>query len=91
MNAHMILPADYDSSGKTKYPVIMKVYGGPYSQQVTLKLSNDFPDIMATNGFIHVMVDGRGTGFKGRKFLVSTSKNLGKVEVEDQISAARYY
>jgi dipeptidyl aminopeptidase/acylaminoacyl peptidase len=44
----------------------------------------------ANAGFIVVIVDGRGTGFKGRAYRACVSKQLGKLEVEDQIFAARY-
>jgi len=38
---------------------------------------------------IIVIVDGRGTALKGRKFRVSVAKQLGKLEAEDQIKAAQ--
>lgn len=36
-------------------------------------------------------LDGRGTGFKGRAFRALVTKQLGKLEAEDQVNAARYY
>jgi dipeptidyl aminopeptidase/acylaminoacyl peptidase len=65
------------------------VYGGPNSQLVKMKLSMDEADKMASNQFIHVTVDSRGTGFKGRKFKTTINKHLGKYEVQDQITAAK--
>jgi dipeptidyl aminopeptidase len=65
------------------------VYGGPNSQLVDMKLSMDEADRMAYYQFIHVTVDSRGTGFKGRKFKTIISKHLGKYEVKDQITAAK--
>ncbi len=44
---------------------------------------------MADAGIIAVYVDGRGTGFKGRKYRAAVSKNLGEVEAKDQIAAAK--
>lgn len=54
-----------------------------------MKLSMDEADKMASNQFIHVTVDSRGTGFKGRKFKTTINKHLGKYEVQDQITAAK--
>ena len=36
------------------------------------------------------MYDGRGTGFKGKKFKKITYGQLAKYETEDQISFAKY-
>lgn len=41
-------------------------YGGPTSQMVDQHYQSNFPHAMAAAGFIYVVVDGRGTGFKGR-------------------------
>ncbi|EGF80903.1 hypothetical protein BATDEDRAFT_34941 [Batrachochytrium dendrobatidis JAM81] len=90
MNVKMIVPPDFDPSGKTKYPVLMQVYGGPYSQMVNQKWNLDFMYHLPLIGFVSVIVDGRGTGFKGRKFRNAVSKQLGLHEVEDQIEAGRW-
>ncbi|MBW3519004.1 S9 family peptidase [Flavobacterium sp. NKUCC04_CG] len=91
MNAWILKPANFQSD--KKYPVLMYQYSGPGSQQVADKWwdSNDFWHAMLTqNDYIVVAVDGRGTGFKGAKFKKSTQNQLGKLEVEDQIIAAKY-
>jgi dipeptidyl aminopeptidase B len=97
MNAQMIVPANFDPSGKTKYPVLMNgtpyltpVYGGPNSQTVSQIHSVGFPNVIASFGFVHLIVDGRGTGFKGRKYRSAVSKKLGKYEIQDQIAGAKY-
>ncbi|KAJ3226629.1 hypothetical protein HK099_004510 [Clydaea vesicula] len=90
MNAKIIVPADFDPSGNIKYPVLMKVYGGPGSQTVNQVFGFGFMDSVANAGFVVLMVDGRGTGFKGRKFRTCVSKHLGKYEVDDQIAAAKW-
>ncbi len=41
-------------------------------------------------GYVVVMVDGRGTGFKGRKHRNMVKGNLGYWETKDQIAAAKY-
>ena len=45
---------------------------------------------VASAGFISISVDGRGTGFKGRGYRTAVSKRLGKLEVEDQVAAAKW-
>ncbi|KAJ3038694.1 hypothetical protein HK097_003092 [Rhizophlyctis rosea] len=90
MNARMLVPANFDPSGNTKYPVLMRVYGGPSSQTVSHQFGIDFMTAVASAGFISISVDGRGTGFKGREYRTGVSKRLGKLEVEDQITAAKW-
>jgi dipeptidyl-peptidase-4 len=91
LNAYMIKPADFDPA--KKYPVLMYVYGGPGSQNVTNSWggTRDFwHHHLAAEGYIVVCVDNRGTGARGRDFKHSTYANLGKIEVEDQIAGAKH-
>nr|KAJ3418982.1 hypothetical protein HK105_007562 [Polyrhizophydium stewartii] len=90
MNAKIIFPVNFDPSGRTKYPVLMQVYGGPGSQTVQQRFKMDFSSKMAALGFVVAQVDGRGTGFKGRAFRSSVAKHLGLHEVEDQVAAGRW-
>ncbi|ADV48245.1 Dipeptidyl-peptidase IV [Cellulophaga algicola DSM 14237] len=90
LNMWMIKPADFDAS--KKYPLFMFQYSGPGSQSVSNSWmgSNDYwYQLLASEGYVVVCVDGRGTGFKGRDFKKITQKELGKYEVEDQIAAAK--
>lgn len=91
LNAWIMKPKDFDES--KKYPLFMYQYSGPGSQQVADSWwdSNDFWHAFLTqHGYIVVAVDGRGTGFKGADFKKATQNQLGKLEVEDQIIAAKY-
>jgi len=87
----MIKPSNFDPT--KKYPVLMKVYGGPGNQQV---LNNWFGaeyfwyQMLASEGYLVVCVDGRGTGGRGQAFKKMTYANLGKLELEDQIATAKY-
>jgi dipeptidyl-peptidase-4 len=92
LNAWMIKPKDFDAN--KKYPVFMYQYSGPGSQQV----NNDWNGaddywfmMLSQQGYIVACVDGRGTGFKGADFKKCTQKELGKLEVEDQIDAAKVF
>lgn len=92
LNAVEILPNDFDPNLKHHYPVFFYTYGGPNSQQVIKRFSVGFNEIIASQlGAIVVVVDGRGTGFKGREFRSLVRDNLGDYEARDQISAAEYY
>ena len=91
LNSFMILPPDFDST--KSYPMLMHVYGGPGSQQVTKRFFSGqraWYYFLASEGFIVACVDNRGTGGKGAKFKKQIYKQLGKLETEDQISAAKY-
>ncbi|APG61060.1 S9 family peptidase [Christiangramia salexigens] len=90
LNMWMIKPSDFDENNK--YPLLMFQYSGPGSQSVSNSYfgTNDYwYQLLANKGYIIVCVDGRGTGFKGADFKKVTYKELGKYEVEDQISAAQ--
>lgn len=88
LNAYIIKPLDFDP--QKKYPVLMTQYSGPGSQQVADSFSLGWENVMVANGYIVVCCDGRGTGYMGEKFKKQTYGNLGALEVEDQISFARY-
>ncbi|KAB5580215.1 dipeptidyl peptidase IV N-terminal region-domain-containing protein [Coniochaeta sp. 2T2.1] len=83
-------PPHFDE--KKKYPVLFHQYSGPVSQQVTKKFNIDFQSYIAANlGYICVTVDGRGTGFIGRKNRVLIRGDLGHWESHDQIAAAKQW
>ena len=90
LNMWMIKPANFDAN-KT-YPLFMHQYSGPGSQQVANRWNsaNDYwYQMLAQQGYIVACVDGRGTGFKGAGFKKVTQNELGKYEIEDQISVAK--
>ena len=90
LNMYMIKPKDFDPS--KKYPMLMYQYSGPGSQNVANKwnATNDYwHQMLVSEGYILVCVDGRGTGYKGSAFKKVTYLNLVKYETEDQIAAAK--
>lgn len=90
LNMWMIKPRDFDPN--KQYPLFMYQYSGPGSQQVANRFlgANDYWfQMLAQQGYIIACVDGRGTGYKGSNFKKITQKELGKLEVEDQIQAAK--
>ena len=92
LNAWMIKPKHFDAN--KKYPVLMYVYGGPGSQEVSNSFSRsmDFAwyQMLAQKGYIVVCVDNRGTSGRGDAFKKCVYKQMGKYESEDQIAAAKY-
>lgn len=91
LNGWMIKPKNFDAT--KKYPVFMTVYGGPGINTVndTWEGGNYFwEQMMSENGYIIVSVDNRGTGYRGEQFKKCTYLNLGKLESDDQIEAAKY-
>ena len=88
LNYYIQLPFGFDKS--KKYPVLLTQYSGPGSQSVRNRWSLDWEDALPHDGYIVACCDGRGTGFRGEAFKKCTYADLGRKEVEDQLSFARY-
>lgn len=90
LNMIEILPPNIDTSGRKKYPLLIQVYGGPYSQMVSNAFKRDWHSFLACEQkYVIVRIDGRGTGFKGRALRNPIRDDLGHWEVEDQLALAR--
>lgn len=73
-----------------QYPLIVYVYGGPGSQMVDDRWSVGWGDYLATSrNIVYASIDGRGTGFQSDEYLFKVYRNLGSVEMEDQIAVTR--
>ena len=71
-----------------RYPVLLKVYGGPHV--VTVEAGRDayvLDQWYADAGFIVVRVDGRGTPHRGRAWERAILRDLITVPLDDQIAA----
>ena len=88
LNGYMIKPVGFDKS--MQYPVLMSQYSGPGSQEVLDRWQMNWEQYLASNGYLIVCVDGRGTGARGEEFLKTTYLKLGRYESDDQIETARY-
>lgn len=90
LNAYIIKPKDFDPN--KEYPLFMYVYGGPESQNVTdaFGYRDAWFQMLTQKGYIIACVDNRGTDGRGEKFRKATYLQLGKLETEDQIEAAKY-
>ncbi|XP_069838918.1 dipeptidyl peptidase 4-like isoform X2 [Dendropsophus ebraccatus] len=86
----LTLPPHFDKS--KKYPLLIDVYGGPCSQKVDQYFRLNWATYLAsTEKVIVASFDGRGSGYQGDKLLHQLYRQLGTVEVEDQIFAASHF
>ncbi|RSK42659.1 S9 family peptidase [Hymenobacter perfusus] len=91
LNGQMLKPVGFDAT--KKHPVLMHVYGGPGSQTNADSWGGTnylWHQMLAENGYLVVIVDGRGTGARGAAFKKVTYANLGKLETIDQGEGAKY-
>lgn len=87
----MIRPSNFDPS--KKYPVLVYVYGGPHAQMVTnswLAGANLWMHWLANQGYIVFTLDNRGSGERGFEFESQIHRQLGTVEMEDQLTGVAY-
>ncbi|HCM46462.1 MAG TPA: S9 family peptidase [Colwellia sp.] len=74
-----------------KYPVIVRVYGGPHAQLVTNSWKGaDITQYMLQQGYIVYQLDNRGSNYRGTAFEFPIYETLGQVEVTDQITGVKY-
>lgn len=91
LNGYMLRPAKLEA-GK-QYPVLMFQYSGPGSNQVENAWGGGnyaWHQMLTQQGYVIAVVDGRGTGKRGRDFKHVTYGQLGKLEALDQIETAKY-
>ncbi len=87
----LIKPSDFDPS--KKYPVFFYVYGGPHSQLVNdswLGAAGLFQNYMAQQGYVVFTMDNRGTANRGLDFEQAIFRNLGTIEIADQMKGVEY-
>jgi len=79
--------------GPGPYPLICSVYGGPHVQRVSkswCQCADMRVQRLCSMGFAVVKCDNRGSSRRGLEFEAAVKKNLGRVEVLDQVTAVRY-
>ena len=84
-------PIPFDST--KKYPVIVYQYNGP-NVQLIFNSWNGGGDYwfqyMADNGYVVFSVDGRGSANRGLAFEQATFRQLGTIELQDQMAGVAY-
>lgn len=91
LNTRTILPANFDEN--KVYPALVYVYNGPGVQLIQnawLANASLWMHYLANQGYIVYTVDGRGSAHRGRKFEQATFRNLGFVEMDDQIKGVDF-
>jgi dipeptidyl-peptidase-4 len=87
----LIKPSSFDST-KT-YPVLVYVYGGPHAQLVTNSWLNGaslWMHWMAEQGYLVFTLDNRGSAHRGFDFESCIHRQLGTLEIEDQMAGVDY-
>lgn len=81
-------PTNFDQN--KKYPVVMSIYGGPNAGTVTDTWKGTGNQWWAKEGIIQIAVDHRASGQFGKAGVALMHRNLGKWEMKDYITAARW-
>lgn len=87
----LIKPYNYDAT--KKYPVIIYVYGGPHAQMITnswLAGAGIWLNYLASKGYIVWTLDNRGSANRGFEFESAIFRNIGTIEIEDQMQGVEY-
>jgi len=87
----LIYPTNFDPA--KKYPTIVYLYNGPHVQLITDNYpasGNLWYEYMAQRGYVIFTMDGRGSGNRGQKFEQATFRQLGTVEMNDQLVGVNY-
>ena len=82
----MVMPVDFDAN--KKYPTVVYVYGGPHAHNVDARWhwsSRSWETYMAQRGYLLFILDNRGSENRGRDFEQATFRQLGQVEMQDQM------
>ena len=92
LNCRMIKPANFDST--KSYPTLVYVYNGPGVQLInntSLASASLWMHYLANEyNYIVFTVDGRGSENRGREFEQAMFRNLGEVEMKDQITGVEH-
>ena len=87
----MVKPVDFDPN--KKYPTVVYVYGGPHAHNVDARWhwsSRSWETYMAQKGYLLFILDNRGSEHRGKDFEQTTFRQLGQVEMQDQMTGVEY-
>lgn len=91
LHYRLYLPPNMDPN--KRYPVIVYLYNGPHLQLVTNNWNgggNLWYHYMAQKGYAVFLLDGRGSLNRGRDFENSVHRQLGTLEMEDQLTGVNW-
>ena len=84
-------PIDFDP--KKKYPAIVYLYNGPHAQMIRnswMGGANLWYQYLAQRGYVVFTVDGRGSANRGFEFESAIFRNLGELEMNDQLNGLKW-
>jgi len=87
----LVLPTGFDET--KKYPTVVYVYGGPHAHNVDAGWhwrSRSWETYMAQRGYVLFILDNRGSENRGRDFEQATFRQLGQVEMQDQMRGVEF-
>ena len=87
----MVKPHDFNP--QKKYPTVVYVYGGPHAHNVEASwhwYSRTWETYMAQKGYVLFILDNRGSENRGRDFEQATFRQLGQIEMQDQMKGVEY-
>ncbi len=87
----MVKPYNFDAT--KKYPTVVYVYGGPHAHNVEAAwhwYSRSWETYMAQKGYILFILDNRGSEYRGRDFEQATFRQLGQIEMQDQMKGVEF-
>lgn len=93
LNGRIFYPPGFSARAKgRRWPGLIYTYGGPHGHSVGNRWHRMEPwhTFFAQHGFVVLLVDGRGTDFRGKRFESSLWRKFGVVDVADVAAAARW-
>ena len=87
----MVKPVGFDPS--KRYPTVIYVYGGPHARNVEASwhyMSRGWETYMAQKGYLLFILDNRGSKDRGLAFEQATFRQLGQIEMADQMKGVEY-
>ena len=87
----MVKPHRFDP--RKRYPTVVYVYGGPHAHNVEASWhwqSRSWETYMAQKGYIVFILDNRGSENRGLAFEQATFRQLGQIEMQDQMRGVDY-
>jgi dipeptidyl-peptidase-4 len=90
LQARMVKPPDFDPH--KKYPVIVKVYGGPEVQRVRNQwgVTSLEDQLFAEHGYLLWILDNRGSWGRGHAWESTIFEHMGRQELKDQLVGVDY-
>jgi dipeptidyl-peptidase 4 len=92
LHAALYQPPDAEPATHVPLPCVVWVYGGPHAQYVKRAWDvtvHPLRQYLARAGVAVLVVDNRGSAYRGLGFEAPLDRALGEVEVADQVAAVR--